>query len=393
MTPEEKNFMAKRINHIETKLIHAGEPEPLIGRAVSMPIFQSSTFEYTGASSYHDLKYIRLNNTPNHMALHEKLAALENAEAALVTASGMAAISATLLTLLSSGDHLLAQECLYGGTHDFLTKDLPKLGVSFDFIDGDDPASWNDKLRPNTKAVYVETLTNPLLQVADLKGVVEFAKRNGIVSIIDNTFASPINFRPPEMGFDLSLHSCTKYLNGHSDIVAGAVIGGADLIEMVTQKLNHLGGSLDPHACFLLYRGIKTLAVRMKYQNESALKIAQFLEACPAVTKVNYPGLKSHPGYNRAKELFDGFSGMLSFELKGGVEAAEGFMEKTTLPIVAPSLGGVETLLTRPATTSHSGLSPEDREEMGISDGLIRVSVGIEATEDLIADFDQALKD
>ncbi|MBA7668043.1 Cystathionine gamma-synthase [subsurface metagenome] len=385
--------MAKHYKHLETKLIHAGEPEPLIGGAVSMPVFQSSTFEYTGASSYNDLKYIRLNNTPNHVALHQKLAALENAEAALVTASGMAAISATILTLLSSGDHLLAQECLYGGTHDFFTKDLPKLGISFDFINGDDPDSWKGKIRPSTKAIYVETMTNPLLQVANLKEAAEFAKTHGIVSIIDNTFATPINFRPPEWGFDLSLHSCTKYLNGHSDIVAGAVIGRTELIEQITHKLNHLGGSLDPHACFLLHRGIKTLAVRMKYHNESALKIAQFLEAYPAVTKVNYPGLKSHPAHQRAKELFDGFSGMLSFELKGGVDAAEHFMQKITLPIVAPSLGGVETLITRPVTTSHSSVSPEDLKKLGISDSLIRLSVGIEATEDLIEDFEQALDD
>jgi len=385
--------VAKHYNHLETKLIHAGEPEPLICGAVSMPVFQSSTFEYTGASSYNDLKYIRLNNTPNHVALHQKLAALENAEAALVTASGMAAISATILTVLSSGDHLLAQECLYGGTHDFFTKDLPKLGISFDFINGDDPDSWKGKIQPSTKAIYVETMTNPLLQVANLKEAAEFAKAHGIVSIIDNTFATPINFRPPEWGFDLSLHSCTKYLNGHSDIVAGAVIGGTELIEQITHKLNHLGGSLDPHACFLLHRGMKTLAVRMKYHNESALKIAQFLEAYPAVTKVNYPGLESHPAHQRAKELFDGFSGMLSFELKGGVDAAEHFMQKTTLPIVAPSLGGVETLITRPVTTSHSSVSPEDLKKLGISDSLIRLSVGIEATEDLIEDFEQALKE
>ncbi len=385
--------MSKHYNHLETKLIHAGEPKPLIGGAVSMPIFQSSTFEYTGVSNYNDLKYIRLNNTPNHLALHQKLAALENAEAALVTASGMAAISATTLTLLSSGDHLLAQECLYGGTHDFFTKDLPKLGISFDFINGDDPNSWKGRIRPSTKAIYVETMTNPLLQVANLKEAAEFAKAHGIVSIIDNTFATPINFRPPEWGFDLSLHSCTKYLNGHSDIVAGAVIGGTELIEQITHKLNHLGGSLDPHACFLLHRGMKTLAVRMKYHNESALKIAQFFEAHPAVTKVNYPGLESHPAHQRAKELFDGFSGMLSFELKGGVDAAEHFMQKITLPIVAPSLGGVETLITRPVTTSHASVSPEDRKKLGISDSLIRLSVGIEATEDLIEDFEQALKD
>jgi len=384
--------MAKVYKHLETKLIHAGEPEPLINRAVSMPIFQSSTYEYTGETSYDDLRYIRLNNTPNHVALHQKLAALENAEAALVTASGMAVISTTLLTILSSGDHFLAQECLYGGTHDFITRDLVALGISFDFIDCDDPDSWKEQLRPNTKAIYVETMTNPLLQVADLKAVVEFARAHSLLSLIDNTFASPVNFRPPEWGFDLSLHSCTKYLNGHSDIVAGAVIGRADLIEKITHKLNHLGGSLDPHACFLLHRGLKTLAVRVKYQNESALKIAQFLEKHPAVQNVNYPGLENHPRHQRARDLFDGFSGMLSFELKGGVQAAERFMQNTTLPIIAPSLGGVEMLITRPATTSHSGMSPEDRQALGISDSLIRVSVGIEATEDIIEDFDQALK-
>jgi len=383
--------MAKIYKHLETKLIHAGEPDPLINGAVSMPVFQSSTFEYTGATSYHDLKYIRLNNTPNHIALHQKLAALENAEAALVTASGMAAISTTLLSILSSGDHLLAQECLYGGTHDFITKDLETFGISYDFIDGDDPGSWKHKLKPNTKAIYVETMTNPLLQVADLKAVVEFTKAHSLISLIDNTFSSPVNFRPPEWGFDLSLHSATKYLNGHSDIVAGAVIGRTDLIEKITHKLNHLGGSLDPHACFLLHRGLKTLAVRIRYQNESALKIAQFLENHSAIEKINYPGLKSHPRHQRASELFDGFSGMLSFEIKGGVQAAERFIQNTTLPIVAPSLGGVESLITRPAITSHSGMSPEDRQALGISDTLIRVSVGIEATEDIIEDFDQAL--
>jgi len=384
--------MTKTYKSLETKLIHAGEPDPLINGAVSIPVFQSSTFEYSGQTSYHDLKYIRLNNTPNHIALHQKLAALENAEAAVVTSSGMAAISTTILALLSSGDHFLAQECLYGGTHEFIIKDLSALNISFDFIDGDTPQDWEGKLRSNTKVVYVETMTNPLLQIADLKAVVEFAKSNNLISIIDNTFASPINFRPPELGFDLSIHSCSKYLNGHSDIVAGAVIGRGDLIEKIIHKLNHLGGSLDPHACFLLHRGMKTLAVRMKHQNESALEIAKFLENHQAIEKINYPGLKSHPGHQRACDLFDGFSGMLSFELKEGVEAAERFIQNTTLPIVAPSLGGIESLITRPVTTSHSGLSKEDLDKLGISDSLIRVSVGIEATEDLIEDFKQALK-
>ena len=384
--------MTESVRHIETTLIHAGEPKPRIMGAVSLPIFQSSTFEYGGQDSYHDIKYIRLNNTPNHIALHQKLAALENAEAAIVTASGMAAITTTLLTILGSGDHFLAQDCLYGGTHEFLTKDLPSLGIAFDFIDGNDPSSWKDKLRANTKAIYVETITNPLLQVADLKSLVEFAREYGITSIIDNTFASPINFRPPELGFDLSVHSCTKYLNGHSDIVAGAVIGRADLINRILHKLNHLGATLDPNTCFLLHRGIKTLAVRVKHQNKSALAIAKYLESHPAIKSVNYPGLESNPGYQIAQDLLDGYGGMMSFELNGGVKAAENLIQRITLPICAPSLGGVESLITRPATTSHSGMSQKERESFGISDSLVRLSVGIEATEDLIEDFDQALK-
>ena len=304
--------MPGKFKGIETKLIHSGEPDPRIQGAISMPIFQTAMFEYAGEKGYHAIRYIRLNNTPNHLALHQKLAALENAEAALVTASGMAAISTTLLAVLSSGDHLLAQDCLYGGTHDFVTEDFASFGIGYDFIDGEDPASWKKKLRPNTRAVYVETVTNPLLKVADLKAVVEFAREHGLISIIDNTFASPVNFRPAEWGFDLSLHSCTKYLNGHSDIVAGAVIGRSALIEKITHKLNHLGGSLDPHAAYLLHRGMKTLAVRMKFQSESAMRIAQFLEGHAAIEKVNYPGLPNHPAYQRAREFLNGFSAMLS---------------------------------------------------------------------------------
>lgn len=380
--------MSKRI---ETKLVHDGEPRPRIAGSVIMPIFQSSTFEYAGEEGYHDIRYIRLNNTPNHLALHEKLVGLENGESALVTASGMAAISTSLLSILSSGDHLLVQDCLYGGTHDLITKDFPSFGIKVDFVDGDDPDSWRKRLKPNTKAFYVETISNPLLQVTDLKAVVGFAKEHNLVSLVDNTFASPMNFRPPEWGFDLSLHSCTKYLNGHNDIVAGGVIGRAYLVEKIKHRLDHMGGTLDPHACYLLHRGIKTLAVRMRHQNGSALAIANFLEANSTVKKVNYPGLASHPQHGRARELFDGFSGMLSFELEGDVADADRFMRSTTIPIVAPSLGGVETLITRPATTSHAGLSADERRQLGISDNLIRVSVGIESTEDLIEDFTRAM--
>jgi cystathionine beta-lyase/cystathionine gamma-synthase len=383
--------MPDTYRHIETKLIHAGEPSPRIDGAVSMPIFQTAMFESAGEKSYHEIRYLRLNNTPNHVALHAKLAALENAEAALVTASGMAAISTALLTLLASGDHLLAQNCLYGGTHDLVTKDLCAYGITHDFFDASQPDTWASKLRPTTKLLYVETIANPLLDVPDLEAVVKFAKAHGLVTLIDNTFASPVNFRPAELGFDLSLHSGTKYLNGHSDLVAGALIGRADLVQRVTHRLNHLGGTLDPHACFLLHRGLKTLALRVHYQNQSALTIAEFLEGHSSVRKVNYPGLASHPQHHIASSLLDGFGGMMSFEVDGGVEAAKRFMGKTRLPVIAPSLGGVETLLTRPAETSHSGLTPEERERVGISDGLIRVSVGIEHTDDLIEDFRQAL--
>jgi cystathionine beta-lyase/cystathionine gamma-synthase len=376
---------------LETRIVHAGEPQPRIQGAVAMPIFQSAMFEYAGETDYHDLKYIRLNNTPNHVVLHAKLASLENAEAALVFASGMAAITTTLLSFLSAGDHVLAQNCLYGGTHDFLTRDFASFGIAYDFVDADDPSSWESKLRPETKVFYVETLTNPLLELADLEAIAKFARARGLVSIIDNTFATPVNFRPIEHGFDLSAHSCTKYMNGHSDIVAGAVMGRAEHVDRIRHKLNHLGGSLDPHAAFLLHRGVKTLAVRVRYQNGSALEIAKFLESRPEVARVNYPGLPSHPRHERAKRLLAGFGGMLSFELKGGAAAAKRFISATTLPIKAPSLGGPETPLTQPALTSHAGMSAEDRKALGITDGLVRMSVGLEATEDVVEDFEKAL--
>ncbi len=376
----------------ETRLIHAGAPSPRIQGAIAMPVFQSAMFEYAGESDYHDLLYIRLNNTPNHRVLHEKLAALEGAEAALVAGSGMAAISTTLLALLETGDHLLVQDCLYGGTHDLVHKDFPALGIQFDTVSGDDPSSWETKLRPRTKVLYLETLSNPLLQVPDIESAVEFARAHGLLTVIDNTFPSPVNFRPIEHGIDLSLHSATKYLNGHSDIVAGAVIGRAELVERVRRKLNHLGGTLDPHACFLLERGIKTLAVRVRHQNASALSLARFLEQHRAVARVNYPGLESHPRHARAAQLLDGFGGMLSFELENGANAARRFVERTRIFLKAPSLGGVESLVTRPATTSHLGLSPAERARLGISDGLVRISVGLETPADLIEDARQALE-
>ena len=384
--------MATRFRNVDTALIHAGELEQHVEGALILPIFQSSTFEYTGQTSYADLRYIRLNNTPNHQVLHEKLACLEGAEAALVTGSGMAAISATLLTVLSAGDHLLAQNTLYGGTYDFLTQDFESLGLSFGLIDATAPETWSAHLTPQTKAIYVESVSNPLIQVADLTAVVAFARQHNLVSVVDNTFLTPLFYRPLEEGFDLVIHSATKYLNGHSDLVAGAVAGPSRWIKQINARLMHLGGSLDPHACFLMHRGLKTLALRVRQQHTSALAIAEFLDQHPEVCRVYYPGLTTNPYHQRAAELFDGYGGMLSFELDGGEEQARHTLQRLELATDAPSLGGVESLATRPVTTSHSGLSPEARRQQGISDGLIRFSVGIEAAEDLIDDLKQAIE-
>jgi cystathionine beta-lyase/cystathionine gamma-synthase len=383
--------MATSKDRFDTRLIHAGEPEPRIQGAVTLPIFQSATYLHAGEGGYHDVRYIRLNNTPNHLALAAKLAALEEAEAGLVAASGMAAISGCFLSVLSAGDHLLVQDSLYGGTHSLVTQDLPRLGIRHTFIDGRDPSGWERALDPRTRAIYVESLTNPLLQVADLPAVVAFARAHGIVSIIDNTFTTPLNYPAAGRGFDLSVHSATKYLNGHSDLVAGAVMGRRERVDAVKQRLDHWGGTLDPHACFLLHRGLKTLGLRVRHQNQSALDLARFLAAHPAVRRVHHPGLETHPDHARARDLFTGCAGTFSFELHGDAARADRFLQRVRLPCVAPSLGGVDSLITRPALTSHVGLSPEQRQRAGITDALVRLSVGIEDTEDLIEDFRQAL--
>ncbi len=376
---------------LETRLIHAGEPRPRIEGAVSMPIFQSSTFETRPGAGYHELGYIRLSTTPNHVALHAKLADLEGGEAGLVTASGMAAITTTLMTVLKPGDHLLAQGCLYGGTHDFIASDLKNWGVASDFIDPNDPESWSALLRPETRAIYAETLTNPLLQVGELPAIVAFARANGLVSMIDSTFATPVNFRPLEHGFDLVLHSATKYLNGHSDIVAGVVVGAAEMVQRIKKSLDLYGGALDPHACFLLQRGLKTLALRVRRQNANAQALAEMLAAHPAVVRVNYPGLADHPHHVLAKRLFEGCGGVLSFELEDPT-AADETIGRLEIMTSAPSLGGIETLITRPAASSHAGMSRADRERVGIGEGLIRIAVGIEHADDLIADLMHGLR-
>ena len=384
--------LSELTRRLATRAVHAGEPEPRIEGAVAIPIFQSATFETAGEKSYDAVRYVRLNNTPNHQSLHAKLASLEAGEAAVVAASGMAAITTTLLALLSHGDHLLALEGLYGGTHTFVTRDLAEFGIAHDLMDGNRPETWSALLKPSTRAIYVETITNPLMQVPDLEQIVRFARKHGLVSIIDSTFATPVNYRPLDSGFDLVVHSGTKYLNGHSDLAAGAVIGPRELVRRVTHRLNHLGGVLDPHACFLLHRGIKTLVLRVRQQNENAWALARFLAAHAAVDEVNYPGLETHPQHGRARKLFSGFGGMLSFEVQGGVEAAETLLSRLRIPRSAPSLGGVETLITRPATTSHAGVPAKERIRMGISDSLVRVSVGIEDPGDLVEDFKQGLE-
>lgn len=373
-----------------TQALHAGAARPRVQGAIVTPIFQVSTFEYHG-ESYHDVGYMRLSNTPNHRVLGERIAALENTEAAFVAGSGMAAITGALLSVLSSGDHLLVQDVLYGGTTGLLSKELVRLGITHTRIDAQAPDKWAAALEPTTKAIYVESITNPLVQVADLEAVPEFAREHGLVSIIDNTFASPVNFRPAELGFDLVIESCTKYMNGHNDLVAGSVAGSAARVRRIKELHDHLGGSLDAHACYLLERGLKTLDVRVQRQNENAFAIARFLEAHPAITRVHYPGLESHPQHERAAHLFQGFGGMLSFELEGDIDDAERFLARLTLPAVAASLGGVESLIVRPAAAVHSGLSAEERARSGISDTLIRFSIGLEDEEDLMTDLEEAL--
>lgn len=379
------------MHRLNTLLIHAGELQPRLSGAVSMPIHQSVNYESINDAAYDRITYIRLNNTPNHEVLHAKLAALEGTEAALVTASGMAAISAALLGVLNQGDHILANQCLYGGTHSLITEDLPAWGISHDFVDATRPETWEPALKANTRVFYVESLTNPLLGVPELEEVSRFCKAHDLLAVIDSTLTSPVNFRPAELGFDLIVHSATKYLNGHSDIAAGVVLGDKPHLKMIKHRLNHLGGCLDPNSCFLLHRGIKTLALRVQRQNETALRLATWLQAQPQVDRVYYAGLPEHPGHERAKKWFSGFGGVLSFELPGSLTATQGFVNRLQLPLQAPSLGGVESLVTRPATTSHIGMTAEQRAAAGIRDGLVRFSVGLEDFEDLRQDFEQAL--
>lgn len=381
----------KHPQRIETLAVHSGARRPGPEGSVVFPIYQSTVYTYDEEAGYHDIRYLRLSSTPSQQYLHAKLAALEGAEAALATSSGMAAVTGCLLTLVKAGDHILAGDTLYGGTHTFLKDHAPLHGVTSSFVDPSKPETWKAALKPTTRVFLVESITNPLMRVARHKEVVKFAKEHGLVTIIDNTFATPVNFRPIAHGYDLAFHSATKYLNGHSDLVAGAVVGSKELVEKVRHTANHYGGILDPHAGFLLARGIKTLALRVRQQGTNALALAKSLASNPKVAGVNYPGLETHPDHQHAREILSGFGGMLSFRLKGGLQAVERFIPALTIPYHAPSLGGVESLVVRPAVTSHGGIPKAERDAMGITEDLVRVSCGIEATEDLVEDFTQAI--
>jgi cystathionine gamma-synthase/cystathionine gamma-lyase/cystathionine beta-lyase len=377
---------------IETLAVHGGEPRPAAQGSVVFPIYQGTVFTDPPGTAYDDLQYIRLNSTPSQVYLHNKLAALEGAEAAIATSSGMAALTTTLLALMKPGDHILAGDCLYGGSHAFLAKNAERLGWTYTLVDAQEPDAWDAAIRPETRVFLCETMTNPLLRVPALDAIVSLCRERGVLSLIDNTFASPASFRPLDHGFDLSFHSATKYLNGHSDVVAGCVMGSRALIDDVRHALNLYGASLDPHAGFLLARGIKTLALRVRASTANALALARALAAHPRVLQVNYPGLETHPDHLRAARLLSGFGGMLSFRIGGDEATAGAFVDRLRLAYVAPSLGGVETLVTLPVRTSHASIPRAEREAVGITDDLVRVSSGIEASDCLLADFAQALE-
>lgn len=373
---------------LATLLVHGESPR--VGGAVVHPIFQSANYLQTNASTYGEVVYQRLSNTPQHDALSRKLALLEGADLALPFSSGMAAVSTALLSQLSSGDHILVQRNVYGGTATLLSHDLARFGITSTEIDPTDSSGWAAAIGERTRAIYVEGISNPLLEVPDLSAVIRVASEHRLLSIIDNTFLSPAGFRPIPFGFDLVVHSATKYMNGHSDIVAGVVAGKRAAMERVVAAAHHLGGSLDPHACFLLDRGLKTLSLRIARQTESALSLALFLADHPKIARVRYPGLPGDPSHRRAREHYDHFGAMIAVEARTE-EIARDLVARLKIVLHAASLGGVESLAVLPSQSSHLGLSPEERARIGISDRLVRISVGIEDGDDLLEDLSQAL--
>ncbi len=374
-----------------TRAIHVGqEPDPATGATI-VPIYQTSTYTQEAPGRHKGYEYSRTAN-PTRTALEECVASLEGAEYGLAFASGLAATVATM-SLLSSGDHVVAGDDLYGGTYRLFDKVLPRTGgLEFTYADTTDPASVERALRPETKLLWIETPTNPLLTLSDIQELSEMAHGRGAVVAVDNTFASPYFQNPLALGADIVVHSTTKYMGGHSDVVGGAVVtSDPDLYETMKFYQNAAGGVPGPFDSWIVLRGLKTLAVRMRQHEENALAVARFLEGHPEVETVNYPGLPSHPQHELAKKQMSGFSGMVSFTLKGGAEAAYAAVQKTRVFHFAESLGGVESLITHPATMTHAAIPREQREARGVTDGLMRLSVGIEDKEDLIADLDRAI--
>ena len=373
---------------INTICTHVGEVKDEQFKGAISPIYMSTSYAFDGV----DVKrYPRYLNTPNQEALVKKIAALEKTENALIFGSGMAAVSTTILAFLKQGDHIVLQQTLYGGTYNFVIKEFEKFGIEYSFTKDLSIDSFKEVIKPNTKVLYIETPSNPLLTITDMQAVADLAKANGIVTMIDNTFASPINQNPVDFGIDIVIHSATKYMGGHSDILAGAVAASNARIETIWNTAINLGGSLSDFTVWMLERSLKTMNLRVKCQSENALKMAQYLESNPNIHRVYYPGLKSHPDYELAKIQMKGFGGMLSFELNEEIDAME-FQRKLILIKPSMSLAGLESTMLNPAVASHALMGAEERAKQGIKDGLIRFSVGIEETEDLIADIEQALE-
>lgn len=371
-----------------TVAIHAAAAERKPGTPVVPPLVASSTF-FNVAEPAGEVLYGRYANSDAHIRVGQRIAELEHAQAGLVCGSGMAAISLALLTFAGSGDHIVAARYLYGGTLTLLTRELPRLGIETTFVDPHQ--EWENAIRPETRLLYMEIPVNPTLEVPDIRPAARAARAAGIPLLVDSTFATPINFRPLEHGAEMVIHSATKYLGGHTDLVAGVIAGKRDAVETARGRLKSFGPSLDPHPLWLLERGLKTLAVRVRQQNASAHALAQWLVNHNAIAEVYYPGLMSHPDHAVARELFDDFGGMIGFVVRDGDEAAARVMSRFRLVAMAPSLGGVESLASMPRYTSHAALDAEERRAAGIADGFIRLSVGIEDEADLRADLAQAL--
>jgi cystathionine beta-lyase/cystathionine gamma-synthase len=355
------------------------------------PLVQSATF-YGEGRGKSDLLYTRYGNNPLQVQVGQKMALLEGAEAGLVLGSGMGAIAMTLLTLTQSGDHIVASRNLYGATRTLLEHELPRRGVTTTFVDPDEGREWRLAMMKRTRLFFLETPTNPTLRVFDPEPIAQLAQETGLLSVMDATFATPVNMRPLDLGVDVVIHSATKYLGGHSDIIAGTVCGPSEVVEEITQTMRLYGPSADPNSVWLLDRGLRTLELRVQKHNENALAVAAFLEDHPGVAQVHYPGLPSHPDHKTARRIMSGFGGMVSFVLEGGGRAANRFMKGLELVAVAPSLGGVETLASQPRYTSHASLSTRARTALGIPDGFVRLSVGIESLDDLLRDLEQALE-